>query len=158
MTNGVSCHLTCVHARYNISAASWLGDHTLLPDLLVINLKNAVVQMTEGILFQALAIGQAQEDVTPGLGSRAFRAFAAGEIRRQRSVGRLHHMPIRLIHERNMAPAFNDLNLLGSQHWFHKFVSGGGVLLLRKGDQEPELRFGQQLEAAPEPEPEPDPS
>lgn len=70
--------LTTVHAldavilsipgarRYNLSAASWLADRALFPDLRIMNLSSSVLQVGEAILVQARRWAEGLEHLTRG--------------------------------------------------------------------------------------------
>ena len=49
-------------ARYNLSAATWLADRALFPDLRIINLAGSVLQMGEAILVQAQRWAESLQD------------------------------------------------------------------------------------------------
>lgn len=52
----------CGTARYNLSAATWLADRALFPDLRIINVARSVLQMGEAILAQAQRWAEGLQD------------------------------------------------------------------------------------------------
>ncbi len=151
--------LTTVHAldaailsipgarRYNLSAASWLADRALFPDLRIMNLSSSVLQIGEAILVQARRWAEGLDVATQVL---AFAWFATREndppptLTFGRQIWQARH----LFDARDAAPEVHSLEAFAGDHWFHTFVVSGGTLLLNPGDIEVDLE--PELESEPD--------
>ena len=134
-----------LYPRYNLSAASWLADSALFPDLRIMNLSSSVLQIGESVLVQARRWAEGL-DLATRVPAFAWFATRENDPPLTLTLGNQIWQARHLFDARDAALEVRSLEAFFGDHWFHTFVVSGGTLLLNSGDIEVDLE--------PEPEPE----